>query len=83
MTTEQPPAQLPQCELCGGTQIGNLDLASQYPVGVHPAGRQMWAKPLSSLHAVLCLGCGHTKLFASELERVRKEAAKHPERFTW
>ncbi len=83
MTTEHPPSRLSRCELCGGTQIGNLNVVSQYPVGVHPEGRQMWAKPLSPLNAVLCLECGHTKLFASDLTRIQNTAAKHPERFTW
>ena len=83
MTTAHPPSQLPRCELCGGPQIGNLSLVSQYHVGVHPNGRQLWAQPLSSLSVVLCLGCGHTKLFASELTKVREKAEKHPEWFTW
>jgi hypothetical protein len=69
--------------LCGGPQIGNLDLVSQHHVGVHPRGRRLWAQPLSTLSAVLCLRCGHTKLFAAELPKIQEEAEKHPERFTW
>jgi hypothetical protein len=83
MAVPQPPSRLPQCEFCGGQQIGNFRLVSQHPVGIHPHGRILWAHPMSALNAILCLGCGHTKLFAADLDQVRAEADRHPERFTW
>ncbi|WP_454199789.1 hypothetical protein [Nocardia sp. Marseille-Q1738] len=83
MATAHPPPRIPQCELCGGPQIGNLRLVSQYHVGIHPNSRNLWAKPLSALNAVMCLRCGHTMFFAAELAKVQEEAEKHPERFTW
>lgn len=71
----------PRCELCGGQQVGNLGVGGQ--VGIHPNGRVQWGPPLSNLHAVLCLQCGYTKLFAAQLSKVQSEAKNHPERFTW
>lgn len=83
MTTAHPAPQLPPCELCGGPQVGNLGVKSHYHVGIHPHGRQLWSKPLSTLSAVVCLHCGHTKLFADDLAKVRDEAERHPDRFVW
>ncbi|GAA3990281.1 hypothetical protein GCM10022247_06180 [Allokutzneria multivorans] len=83
MTTAPPPSRLPQCELCGGTQVGNLGLVSGHHVGIHPHARTLWARPLSTLNAVVCLQCGHTKFFAADLAEIQKEAREHPERFTW
>ncbi|WP_157183023.1 hypothetical protein [Sciscionella marina] len=83
MGTAYPPSRLPQCHLCGGQQIGNLGVVSQHHVGIHPNSRSLWAQPLSALNAFVCLGCGHTTLYAAELPKVREEAAKHPDRFMW
>ncbi|MGW5386378.1 hypothetical protein [Nocardia sp. NPDC003963] len=80
MTPPQPRG-LPACELCGGRRVGNLQLAGQ--VGLHPAGRVVWANALSGLSAVSCLDCGHTEFFATQLHRLRSEAEKHPEQFRW
>lgn len=77
------PEGLPPCELCGGRQVGNLSVVSQYHVGIHPAGRQLWGKPLSRLSAVTCLTCGHTKMFATDLDKIRAEATKRPGAFRW
>jgi hypothetical protein len=63
--------------------VGNFDVVSQHHVGVHPSGRALWAQPLSGLSAVLCLQCGHTKLFAADVAKIREETEKHPERFAW
>lgn len=83
MAIPHPPSRLPACELCGGPQIGNLGLVTQQHVGIHPNARMLGAKPLSTLSAIVCLSCGHTKFFAAELAKVREEAEKHPERFMW
>lgn len=82
MTSTQPP-RLPPCPLCQGRQVGNLGLMSQYAVGLHPRGRNLWARPLSGLAATVCLNCGHTMFVADELPKLRAEAEQHPERFTW
>lgn len=74
------PPSLPRCELCGGTQVGNLTVMG---AGMNPNGRMAWANPTSMLTAVVCLQCGNTKLFAADLDRVRAEAQSHPERFSW
>ncbi|MGI5220336.1 hypothetical protein [Nocardia sp. CA-290969] len=81
--TPPDPVALPPCELCGGRQIGNLAVMGQHHVGIHPAGRTLWMSPLSRLSAVTCLTCGHTKLFAMNLEKIRAEATQNPERFRW
>lgn len=74
---------LPQCENCGGQQVGNLDVVSQQLIGIHPAGRSLWVRPLSTLSAVVCLNCGLTKLFAAQLDDLRAEAQKKPDDFAW
>lgn len=79
----QSASTMPPCENCGGQQVGNLDVVSQQAVGIHPTGRALWSRPLSPLAAVVCLNCGLTKLFASDLEAIRKEAQNKPHDFTW
>ncbi|MEU0542275.1 hypothetical protein ABZ319_20625 [Nocardia sp. NPDC005978] len=81
--TAEPAKELPRCELCGGRQIGNLGLRSHDSVGIHPDRRTFYGKPRSSLRAVVCLRCGHTKLFARELSALQEDADEHPEWFTW
>jgi hypothetical protein len=79
----QPASTMPPCENCGGQQVGNLELVSQQTLGIHPAGRSLWSRPLSSLGAVVCLNCGLTKFFATELAAIRSESQKKPQDFTW
>lgn len=80
MASPYPPTRLPRCELCGGTQVGNLAV---WGAGLQPTSRTVWANVLSELTAIVCLGCGNSKLFAANLDKVRAEARAHPERFTW
>lgn len=79
----QPASTIPLCENCGGRQVGNLEVVSQQTVGIHPSGRALWSHPLSSLAAVVCLNCGLTKLFATQLDALRTETQKNPQDFTW
>ncbi|MEB3367548.1 hypothetical protein [Saccharopolyspora mangrovi] len=81
MTAPSQP-RLPACEFCGGQQVGGLQLTGQY-VGVHPRGKRMWMRPLSTVSAVTCLGCGHTRLVADDLPALRKEAQENPHHFYW
>ncbi|BDD84074.1 hypothetical protein TPB0596_38370 [Tsukamurella pulmonis] len=74
------PPSLPRCELCGGTQVGNLSVPGAW---LNPNGRTARVTTLSRLAAVVCLQCGNTTLFATDLDKVRREAQAHPERFTW
>lgn len=78
-----PPPTLPPCEMCGGTQVGNLVVRSQYHVGAHPRDKTLWARPLTGLDVVACLNCGHAKLFVDNLPEVRSEVSEHPENFRW
>ncbi|RRO18175.1 hypothetical protein EIL87_07980 [Saccharopolyspora rhizosphaerae] len=77
-----PPSSFPQCELCGGTFVGGLALTSHHEVGVHPRRKTQWL-PMSGLSAVVCLGCGNAKFFASQLDKLRKHAQKRPDHFDW
>ncbi|GAA3151910.1 hypothetical protein JOF29_002474 [Kribbella aluminosa] len=79
----QPASTLPPCTSCGGQQIGNLEVISQYTVGIHPAGRSLWKRPLSTLSAVACLNCGLTTFFAGQLDALRTETQKKPQDFLW
>ena len=80
---QEPARSLPPCENCGGPQVGGLDVVSQHGVGIHPTARTLWSRPLSGLNAVVCLNCGLTKLFTSHLAKLREEADKHPDDFSW
>ncbi|MBQ0926558.1 hypothetical protein [Saccharopolyspora endophytica] len=83
MTSPTPRSRYPACALCGGTFVGGMRMTSQHKTGVFPFRKRLWVNPLSTLSAVVCLGCGHTKLFADELNRLRFEAQRHPEIFDW
>lgn len=50
---------------------------SEHSIGIH-AFRSTFSRQLSPLTAVLCLQCGHTKLFAHRLDKVQAEVKKHP-----
>ncbi|MFD7160941.1 hypothetical protein ACFV9C_40600 [Kribbella sp. NPDC059898] len=79
----QAAPTLPPCVSCGGQQIGNLEVISQQAVGIHPIGRSLWKRPMSSLSAVVCLNCGLTSLFAGQLDAIREEVQKKPQDFLW
>lgn len=83
MSTQSQGTTFPPCELCGGSQVGNLSVKSHQHVGAHPNGKSLWSAPLTRLSVVACLNCGHAKLFASDLDALRNEASEHPERFSW
>lgn len=80
--TESVPAQtLPPCELCGGSQIGGLSVMAEHSIGIY-ALRSVFSRRLAPLSAVVCLRCGHTKLFAQGLDNLHTEVEKHPDWFT-
>lgn len=84
MTTAGPAGpRNPPCGNCGGPQVANLGLTSHYHVGLHPLGRNLWSQPLSRLQAVVCLNCGLTTFFASDLAKLREAAQQHPDWFSW
>lgn len=83
-----PPVQMqagriPPCAACGGQRVGNLDLTGAYQVGLHPSGKTLWARPLSTLNAVVCLNCGLTSFYATDLGDIRTEAQQSPHLFSW
>ena len=75
--------RLPPCEDCGGIQVGNLKVTSQQYVGLHPAGRTLWSRPMFGLYAAVCLNCARVKLFAGNVEKLRESSREHPDWFTW
>lgn len=52
---------------------------------LRPPKRRMWWRSdvLASLVALVCTGCGYTKLYADDLPRLRAATAEHPEWFRW
>lgn len=83
MSTQNHTPTFPPCELCGSSQVGNLVVTSQYHVGAHPRGKTLWARPLTGLNVVVCLSCGHAKLFANNLQALRNEVGENPQSFQW
>lgn len=83
MSTQTPGSTLPPCEMCGGSQVGNLSVKSQYYVGAHPRNKAFLARPLTGLNLVACLDCGYAKLFVDDLHALRKETSEKPENFRW
>jgi hypothetical protein len=75
--------RIPPCEACGGQRVGNFDVVSNSHVGLHPAGKTLWARPLSGLAGVVCLTCGLTSFYAADLAAIRIEAQKSPHLFGW
>lgn len=83
MTNPPVQSRFPQCELCGGTFVGGLGLTGAHKMGLHPHRKTLWANPMSSLSAVVCLGCGNAKFFTDDLAKIREHAQRHPEDFVW
>lgn len=80
--TEQQQRRLPPCGLCGGTQVGNLELNGQ-GVGLYSRGRGIWRGAQFPVAAVACLGCGHISFFVEELEHLRSEVNGRPQKYSW
>ena len=43
----------------------------------------MISTPVTGLHALVCLACGYTMLYADDLPRIQEEMRKHPGDFRY
>ncbi|HEY8525164.1 MAG TPA: hypothetical protein VIL48_09385 [Acidimicrobiales bacterium] len=81
MDTQHRSSSIPPCETCGGPRVGDLYLTGQ-AVGVHPRKQNLWHRPMSRANVVACLNCGELRLYAQDLDKLRRTTQEHPDWFT-
>jgi hypothetical protein len=81
------PSGLPACEECGGRQVGNLVMPAAGTWGgllrMMPGVGRRRSSTVTGLRAFVCLGCGRVRLFADDLEQLRRDVAEHPDSYSW